>query len=176
MPYSAAITCPVPKELVPKIEMYIGLPLPRYLVAELRFALLQRVRRGEIVLAGKAQPISAETPWHRFDETSLEAWDFRLDGTAWPLIGSGQIYANVTAFPPSLWRKIQQQVPMQRPGPEPRQHVVTWMRDAFKDGKRPKRANVILDCMRATGATDREAKAALAKIDDRPRRGRPRRV
>jgi hypothetical protein len=62
----------------------------------------------------------------------------------------------------------------QQPPAAPTNDAVEWMHRAYAARPQPKRGDAIRDCMRATGATDRQARAALALVHDRPRRGRPR--
>jgi hypothetical protein len=103
--FFAALVTDLPPEIERAAAQFVGFCVPAWFEAEMREALARKVRDGRLILGGKRQPLSAESPWHRFDATALGAWDFRLDNTARPLIGEGDTYAQVTAFTPAQWQR-----------------------------------------------------------------------
>ncbi len=169
LPYFAAITDMTQAEALELIRPYIGFVVPGRVVNELRLFLLRRVMDGQLVLAGKKIPLAADASWHRFDPDNLSAWDFNFDGTAsvWGVVG--QTYCSVTLFTPEQWAKVAGAPPKQPP-----EAVLNWMRAAYSAPVKPKAKAAIADCMKATGATDREARAALAQVPERRKRGKPR--
>ena len=171
-PFLAAVTSLILEDLVAQARAYAGFGIPDWLAAEMRHALLEQVRDGRLVLAGKLSPVQAEAPWVRFDPTALGAWDFGFDDTARPIIGPGASYVSVTAFTPDEWERVRK-AKGKAPKP-PLAAAVEWMRKAYSGERKPKGTDAIRDCANEVGVLQREAKAALVETLGRRRRGRPR--
>ncbi|MXP63407.1 hypothetical protein E0493_08590 [Roseomonas sp. M0104] len=170
--FFAALTGELPANFAAAVAGYIGHRLPDWLVAEMRFRLAEKVRDGWLILAGKQVPLAANAQWHSFDASALDAWDFRLDNTARPLVGNGDSYVHVTVFTQDQWKRTS--AAKGRALPPPPSKAVEWMREAYSRPIKPKRDDAIEDCRVALGITVPEARAALATIKERRKRGRPR--
>ena len=105
-PFLAAVASLIPEGLVAQARAYAGFGIPDWLAAEMRHALLEQVRDGRFVLAGKLSPVQAEAAWIRFDPTALGTWDFGFDDTARSIVGPGASYVSVTAFTPDEWVRV----------------------------------------------------------------------
>jgi hypothetical protein len=170
-PFLAAVASLIPEGLVAQARAYAGFGIPDWLAAEMRHALLEQVRDGRFVLAGKLSPVQAEAAWIRFDPTALGTWDFGFDDTARSIVGPGASYVSVTAFTPDEWVRVRKAAG-RAPTP-PVAAAVEWMRKAYSGERKPKRADAIRDCVHEVGVLHREAVAALAETERRRRRGRP---
>lgn len=107
-PYFVALTDieSLPIDLRFRVLSKPGQELPVSLVAEMRLALQKRIEGGLAILAGRAMPIDAATPWTSFDAASMPIWDLSFDNVANPILGSGTSYVQMTVFAPEEWERV----------------------------------------------------------------------
>lgn len=94
--------------------------------------LFRLARLGELVIAGKELPLTADRPFVAFDPATLGYWRFHLAlDEATPVMGEAAKYGAVTVFTAAEWKALSTPPPGAKSAPPKKTYTPTRLREWF---------------------------------------------